>query len=57
MGKALIENVNLMYQNNSAAHYYRGLLTVLKAELVRRGLEILEHPKPRKPKTGVRIIR
>ncbi|HUV84632.1 MAG TPA: hypothetical protein VMV86_02935 [Methanosarcinales archaeon] len=37
-GKAIVEMVHLMYQNNTAAHFYMGLLAVLKEELLERGI-------------------
>ncbi len=33
LGKSIIEMVNLMYQNNTAENFYRGLLTVLNKTL------------------------
>lgn len=35
-GEAIVETVHLFYQNNTAAHYYRGLDEVLKKEIARR---------------------
>lgn len=40
MAKALIEMVHLMYQNNTAAHFYRGLNEEIDKEMSRRGLVI-----------------
>lgn len=37
-GEALVEQTNLMYQNNTIAHYYRGLDESLQAEMERRHL-------------------
>ena len=36
MGKALIEMVHLMYQNNTARHFLFGLINVLLKELKKR---------------------
>jgi len=30
LGNAIVETVNLMYQNNTKANFYRGLLATLK---------------------------
>jgi len=39
--EAIIGNVNLMYQNNTARRYYLALLDGLKPELVKRGIRII----------------
>jgi len=36
MANAIIEMVHLFYQNNTAAHYYRGLIEVIKEEMQQR---------------------
>ena len=36
MGRAIVESIHLMYQNNTAAHYLRGLISVLETEVKRR---------------------
>lgn len=48
-GEALVEMVNLMYQNNTISHYYRGLDEVLRREMDRRCL-VRQHDKE---ETGV----
>jgi len=35
-GEALVEQINLMYQNNTIANYYRGLDEILQIEMERR---------------------
>jgi len=42
MGRAIVEMVHLMYQNNTAAHFYRGLIEVVRKEMKRRGLEVTD---------------
>ncbi len=36
MGNAIAEMVNLMYQNNTALHFYRGLFMIVNRDLTRR---------------------
>jgi len=38
MAKAIIEMVHLMYQNNTAANFYKGLDEGIKIEIERRNL-------------------
>lgn len=38
MGKAIVEMVHLMYQNNTAAHFLRGLAREIDTELFLRGV-------------------
>jgi hypothetical protein len=33
LGKAIVEMVHLMYQNNTASNFWRGLMRVLKKEV------------------------
>ena len=35
-GKSIVEIVNLFYQNNTALHFYKGLLEILEEEYKRR---------------------
>jgi len=42
LGTALVEAVNLMYQNKTIAHFYRGLLLPLTKEVQRRELILIE---------------
>jgi hypothetical protein len=39
IAKAIIEMVHLMYQNNTAAHFYRGLSEEIDKEMNRRSLK------------------
>ena len=39
MGKAIIKMVHLMYQNNTAAHFYRGLSEQIIEEMERRQIQ------------------
>lgn len=39
MGKAIVEMVHLMYQNNTAAHFYRGLSKIIKEEMKHRKIK------------------
>ena len=39
-GSALVEVINLMYQNNTIRHFYRGMMHVLLKDLSRRGIMI-----------------
>lgn len=36
MGKAIIEMVHLMYQNNTAGRFYKGLIKALQREVTAR---------------------
>lgn len=36
MGKALVEMINLMYQNNTAKHFITGLYNAIKKEYEKR---------------------
>ena len=36
MARSIVENINLMYQNDSAANYYVGLMEVLEKDIERR---------------------
>lgn len=38
MGGAIIEMVHIFYQNDTAAHFYRGLKEVIQVEMRQRGL-------------------
>lgn len=40
LAEAIVEMVNLMYQNNTAAKFYSGLAPVLNKEIERRSLDI-----------------
>lgn len=35
-GKAIVEMVHLMYQNNTSSNFYKGLMAVLEEEVRRR---------------------
>lgn len=48
MGEASIEMVHLMYQNNTAAHFLRGLNEKIKEEMVRRHLTSAMHSDAQK---------
>ncbi|KKM73512.1 hypothetical protein LCGC14_1409740 [marine sediment metagenome] len=39
-GSALVEVINLMYQNNTIRHFYTGMMRVLLRDLKRRGITI-----------------
>ena len=43
MGEAIIKMVHLMYQNNTAAHFLRGLNEKIKEEMERRHLTSAMH--------------
>ena len=47
-GKAIIEMVNLMYQNDTASHFYEGLYKIILKEMCRRNI-ISITPDTRKP--------
>lgn len=38
MAKAVIEMVNLMYQNKTAAHFYKNFIKVISKEMRRRNI-------------------
>ena len=38
LGKSIVEMANLMYQNNTAAHFYRGLFKIISEEMQRRNI-------------------
>ena len=37
-GEAIVEMVHLFYQNNTAAHFYRGLFEVVEKEMKNRNV-------------------
>lgn len=39
MGKAVIEMVHLMYQNNTAKHFYLGLIQEIQEEMKKRKIK------------------
>lgn len=39
-GSALVEVINLMYQNKTIGHFYRGMMHVLLKDLARRDIMI-----------------
>lgn len=40
MGKSIIEMVHLMYQNNTAKHFYRGLNKIIQEEIKCRSIDL-----------------
>ena len=55
MGKAIVEMVHLMYQNNTATHFYQGLCKTITSEMKTRITKSAEINS--KSSRSVRLVR
>ncbi|KKM79615.1 hypothetical protein LCGC14_1348130 [marine sediment metagenome] len=39
-GAAMVEVINLMYQNNTIRHFYKGMMQVLVRDANKRGIQL-----------------